>query len=185
MVLVDSAHEEQLQRFPEAIRAGEEAMLEAQVQQFAGVRSMIESGSIDPSVLPVPPTFPDEAAATYRALISSSTVWLDTLVAELQAVEESHAQLRAAGVRSLGDIPLVALRHGKPIPPMPPETGVGLEDMSSYEDVWQQIQEELAALSSRGKVVVAEQAGHMIHQDQPGLVVDAVREVVDAVRSST
>jgi pimeloyl-ACP methyl ester carboxylesterase len=38
----------------------------------------------------------------------------------------------------------------------------------------------MAALSSRGKLVVAKQSGHAIHLDQPALVVAAIREVVAA-----
>jgi pimeloyl-ACP methyl ester carboxylesterase len=182
MVLVDSAHEEQFLRFPEAIRAREEALLEAQMQQFAGLRSMIEAGSFDPSILPVPPVFPQATAAAYRALVASDTTWLDTMVAELRAVGEAHAQVRAAEIRSLGDIPLVVLRHGKPMPPMP-EMGLGEEDADRYERTWQEFQEELVALSPRGRLTVAEQSGHMIHQEQPELVVQAVRDVVEAVRA--
>jgi pimeloyl-ACP methyl ester carboxylesterase len=181
MVLVDSAHEEQFLRFPEAVRTSQQSMLEAQVQQFAGLRSMIEAGSFDSSILPVPPAFPPEAAEAYRTLVASGTTWLDTMVAELQAVEEAHAQVRGAQIRSLGDIPLVVLRHGKPIPSMP-EMGIGSEDMDRYERTWQELQEELVGLSPRGKLVVAEESGHMIHQEQPELVVDAIREVVEEVR---
>lgn len=182
MVLVDSAHEEQLLRFPAAIRASEESMLKAQVQQFAGLRSMIEAGSFDPSLLPVPPAFPPEVKDAYRALVAADATWLDTVVAELQAVGEAHAQVRAAKIRSVGDIPLVVLRHGKPMPPMK-EMGMGPEDADHYERIWQELQEELVALSPRATLVVAEESGHMIHQEEPELVVRAVRDVVEAGRS--
>ena len=43
-------------------------------------------------------------------------------------------------------------------------------------------QEELARLSSRGRVVVAEGAGHMIHHERPDLVADAIREVATPLR---
>jgi pimeloyl-ACP methyl ester carboxylesterase len=182
MVLVDSAHEEQLLRFPEAIRTNEESMRKAQVEQFASLRSMIEAGSFDPSVLPVPPALPRETAEAYRALVASDTTWLDTMVAELQAVAEAHAQVLEAEIHSLGDIPLVVVRHGKPIPPMP-EMGIGEKEVDRYERMWQEMQAELATLSPRGTQVVAEKSGHMIHQEQPELVVRAVRDVVEAVRA--
>jgi pimeloyl-ACP methyl ester carboxylesterase len=124
--------------------------------------------------------FPPETAEAYRALVASDTTWLDTLVAELQAVAEAHAQVREAEIRSLGDIPLVVLRHRKPIGAMP---GIEAEDMDRYERTWQELQEELVALSPRGSLVVAEESGHMIHQDQPDLVVRVARDVVDAVRA--
>ena len=41
---------------------------------------------------------------------------------------------------------------------------------------------ELAALSPRGKRVVAEQSGHYIQVEQPKLVIEAIREVVEAAQ---
>jgi pimeloyl-ACP methyl ester carboxylesterase len=43
--------------------------------------------------------------------------------------------------------------------------------------------QEVAALSSRGKHLVAAHSGHWIHLDQPELVVHAIREVVDNFRN--
>jgi pimeloyl-ACP methyl ester carboxylesterase len=40
---------------------------------------------------------------------------------------------------------------------------------------------ERAALSSKGKQIVAEQSGHFVQLDQPDLVIDAIREVGDAI----
>jgi hypothetical protein len=45
-------------------------------------------------------------------------------------------------------------------------------------------QEEVARLSSRGRQVVARTSGHWIPLDEPELVVEAVREVVFAVREA-
>jgi len=36
--------------------------------------------------------------------------------------------------------------------------------------------------SPRGKQVIAEKSGHGIHQEQPELVVDAIRQVVEKVK---
>ena len=43
-------------------------------------------------------------------------------------------------------------------------------------------QARLAARSTRGRHIVAEGSGHWIPLDRPDVVVDAVREVVDAAR---
>jgi len=42
---------------------------------------------------------------------------------------------------------------------------------------------DLAALSTAGKLVIAKDSGHEIHVEKPEVVIDAVREVVMAVRS--
>lgn len=42
----------------------------------------------------------------------------------------------------------------------------------------------IAAHSMRGRHIIAEKSRHWIHLDQPGLVADAVRDMVEAVRNS-
>jgi pimeloyl-ACP methyl ester carboxylesterase len=49
--------------------------------------------------------------------------------------------------------------------------------------VWRQLQRELAQLVPRGRLVIATQSGHNIQDEQPELVLDAIRNVVQAVRT--
>ena len=42
-------------------------------------------------------------------------------------------------------------------------------------EAWEQMQEELSHLSTRGKRVVAKNSGHYIQLDRPELVIDAIR----------
>lgn len=84
----------------------------------------------------------------------------------------SCAQARAAG--SLGDKPLAVVTHSprwKIVPDLPDDVSKKLEDVS------QQLQNELANLSTNSTHVVATKAGHEIQVDEPQLVIDAVREV--------
>ena len=96
---------------------------------------------------------------------------VETLLAEQQAVQAIHAEL-AAAITSLGDLPLIVLSHGQPMP-MP-----GLPDAvnQANEQLWQELQAELAKLSSRGRPVVAHGSGHYIHMERPQLVVDAIAQ---------
>jgi pimeloyl-ACP methyl ester carboxylesterase len=50
------------------------------------------------------------------------------------------------------------------------------------ERLWQTLQDELAALVPGSKHIIATRSGHVIQHDQPELVVNAVRKVVEAVR---
>ncbi len=54
--------------------------------------------------------------------------------------------------------------------------------LEHYEATWVQIQHELAALSPRGKLVVAERSGHDIHLEQPDRVIGAIHDVLAARR---
>jgi len=88
----------------------------------------------------------------------------------------SERQTRVALRRSpLRPMPLVVLAHGHPEPDTP---FVELE-----EPFWRQLQRELAQLVPGGRLVIATQSGHNIQDDQPELVLDAIRDVVRAVRA--
>ena len=90
----------------------------------------------------------------------------------------SERQTRMALRRSpLRPMPLVVLAHGR-VDPAPP--GWPGEEV---ERLWQQLQRELARLVPGGWLVIATQSGHDIQDEQPELVLDAIRDVVRAVRA--
>lgn len=47
---------------------------------------------------------------------------------------------------------------------------------------WRQLQQDLISLSERGCLMIAPQSGHVVSVDQPEVVVDAIRRVVETVR---
>jgi hypothetical protein len=50
------------------------------------------------------------------------------------------------------------------------------------DQVSQELQQELAGLSSQGEQIIAEQSSHYIQWDQPDLVINAIRRIVEQVR---
>jgi pimeloyl-ACP methyl ester carboxylesterase len=89
----------------------------------------------------------------------------------------SERQTRKALRRSpLRPMPLVVLAHGRPDDPPPPF-------VEQEERLWRQLQRELAQLVPGGRLVVATESGHNIQDEQPELVLDAIRDVVLAVRA--
>jgi pimeloyl-ACP methyl ester carboxylesterase len=88
---------------------------------------------------------------------------------------ESREQLQA--IHSLGDLPVVVLASEAFLREAPtrPEAGVRLHE------IWQDLQRELASLSSNSVYSVVEGSGHFIQRDQPEMVVDAIRRVLDGV----
>lgn len=79
-------------------------------------------------------------------------------------------------VSTLGALPLVVVSRGHPEAGMDPATS------AQTEPLWAALQEELAALSTRGRRVVARGSGHSVQLDEPGVVIDAIREVWTAGR---
>lgn len=78
------------------------------------------------------------------------------------------------------DIPLVVLTQGLPYRP---EDYANPSLASKYYQLHLEMQADLVKRSPRGRQVVAEKSGHFIHQDQPELVVEAVRRVVAEVKA--
>ena len=180
LVLVDAAHEQQYQRAPTEIREFLPQLEEQTRQQLEGLKALIVSGSLDAGMLPVPSGLSASAADTFRALVAAGPKHVETLIAEQQAVGAIHAELAAAQITSLGDLPLMVLSHGQPMA-MP---GLAEAVNQASEQLWQQLQAELAALSSRGRLVVAEGSGHYLQLERPELVIDAIAEVVTAARTN-
>jgi pimeloyl-ACP methyl ester carboxylesterase len=94
---------------------------------------------------------------------------------DLSAVLE---ELRQAHWRA--DIPLVVLSHGRKLP-LPNASD---EVLTRVEAAWLELQRELASRSSRGRLVIAQRSGHNVQNDEPELVVEAIREVVTAARGT-
>ncbi len=96
-------------------------------------------------------------------------------------LEASAAQVAAAG--DLGSIPLVVLRADQQ---RTDADAAGITQATADEldramnRLWPDLQRELAGLSSQGRLVFAEGSGHFIHVDQPDLVIEAIRSVLDA-----
>jgi len=93
-------------------------------------------------------------------------------------LEGTVAQGRQARANQpLRPVPLAVLTHGRPfeelVPNWPGET---------FERMWLGMQQDLAALVPNARFSIASQARHNIHLDQPVLVIEAIRQVVDGVR---
>jgi pimeloyl-ACP methyl ester carboxylesterase len=117
---------------------------------------------------------PEEWEALRQAMITVLSRLIDP---EGIDIWTSERQTRKALRRSpLRPMPLVVLAHGHPDDPPPPF-------VEHEERLWRQLQRELAQLVPGGRLVVATESGHNIQDEQPELVLDAIRDVVLAVRA--
>jgi pimeloyl-ACP methyl ester carboxylesterase len=124
---------------------------------------------------------PPDIGARYQAVVTPEQFkQYQELVAQNREgltyddIRVSGEQVQAAA--PLPDVPLIVLRHGTVLqhPAGWPVTAV--------EQAWREGQEALAKSTPQGKVVVAQSSGHFIQVDQPQLIVDSVKEVVDKAR---
>jgi pimeloyl-ACP methyl ester carboxylesterase len=133
IVLVDSAHEQQITRFVGAL--------------------------------------PPDASPEIREALAEEAAFRDN--PEGVDLPESFRQVMSAG--PLPPVPLVVLRRGQRAFPE------GDSEYPDLEPVWQELQADLARLSPRGVLRVAEHSGHSIQHDEPERVVEAIRQVVAQV----
>ena len=78
------------------------------------------------------------------------------------------------GWRPLGDMPLIVLTRGKVEEEGP--QGKALEEEHRRDHA------AVAAMSHKGKLVIAARSGHHVQLDEPELVIKSIREVLEAVR---
>jgi len=93
------------------------------------------------------------------------------MLASLEEVGQAHWR---------ADIPLVVLSHGRKIANTAP--GITDEQANRIEAAWLELQRDLARRSSQGRLVIAERSGHFVQNDEPALVIEAIRDVVVAAR---
>ena len=97
---------------------------------------------------------------------------------ETTSLPQSAKERRAATV-SLGDKPLMVLSAGArdPLP------GASQEESDRFNEAWTKSGADLTRLSRNSEHIIAEDSAHNIQDDDPELVIDAIRQVVDAVRN--
>jgi pimeloyl-ACP methyl ester carboxylesterase len=164
MVLVDSSHPEQRERLPPAVLDLDASWVRQQeFLEFTmpfGIPRLLGVCDSDPEVRAAECNFHSAREA----------------VAELKSASESAAQTARTG--PFGDLPLTVLSSDPdhPRPDLP-------EDLvKPTNDAWQQMQAELSHLSTKGTRVVAKGSGHYIQIDRPGVVIEAVHNIVDQAR---
>src|SRR6185503_18333455 len=164
MVLVDARSEYvDANTSPDEVQAFQQA-LAAQASQYRVARSVGLVRLIGASLWGGPAM--PRAMRTEGMLLTTSQRGVDAQTAEGLERAADDALLQAAP--ALGDRPLIVLAAGQKVAHDP----IGLE-----------AQRRQAALSTNGRLIIAEGSGHAIHWEQPALVVDAVRQVIADVRS--
>ncbi|WP_041934163.1 alpha/beta fold hydrolase [Gloeothece verrucosa] len=91
-----------------------------------------------------------------------------TAIAESQLLEQSAETVNQ--IQFPRDLPLVVLSQGINMFSDSTDKKAGL--------IWQELQAEMAQLSTQGCLRIAKTSGHNIHIDQPELVVEAIKEVL-------
>jgi pimeloyl-ACP methyl ester carboxylesterase len=183
MVLVDSSHEAQGQQAPPEL-----------VDDFEKLKTLVSA-----SYLFLRIAEPIGLVRTFKMADAFSSLFSEqekgAVLAEVYRTGFMGAYTRESEMTStysgqpkkLGDMPLIVLSRKmdaqKLLEMYPPDfqSQLTMERWQQEADNVNEMQEELAALSTQGKRVVVEDTGHFIQIDQPQVVIDAIREVFEQV----
>lgn len=126
-----------------------------------------------------------EMGAAYLSTLYR-TNYCQVSVREVDALAISYRQSTLPD--SLGDLPLIVLTadtsEADMLAQIPAylQSVIGPEVIRNVFKANQEMQQELASLSSCGRQIMVSSSGHMIQLDQPGVVIDAIREVMEQAR---
>jgi pimeloyl-ACP methyl ester carboxylesterase len=166
MVLVDSSHPDQENRFPPELKNLEGSWgREAEFLEYTmplGIPRLL--GLCDEEVV--------ERAAQCNSHHAREAV------AEMKSLPQSAALTAATG--PFDDMPLAVLSHDpdKPVNELPADLA------KPTSEAWEKMQEELAQLSTRGSQTIAKGSSHYIQLDRPDVVIEAIHSVVNQARSA-
>jgi len=156
VVLVDAAHEDQVRRFREE----------------GGINTAPRGQFVVLSGADIPDNMPYDVRMLARSLINSSEAY-QAARDELVSFRRSASQVRNAG--PLPNVPLVVVSRGQQVWPDTPKG-------NRLERLWAELQDDLAERQVHVPHLFAQNSGHYVQLDEPGVVVNAVRSVITSVR---
>jgi pimeloyl-ACP methyl ester carboxylesterase len=160
LVLLDSSHPEQVERFLAPPIALNTAPSKRGMVQFANPM--------------LPANLPEELVTPVMQLIMQGKS-RHAMVEEYFGFRESLQRVATAG--PLPDVPVIVVSHGRRIWP---NTTKG----DLIERLWVELQADLINGVTRAAHLIASNSGHHIHLDQPNLVWDAAAELITLYRQA-
>jgi len=178
MVFVDSSHEQQRNRLPTlAESASMERQLEDRVRFCETVAwsglvrvlgtfdALAESQKMAPLIRPA------------FVAMSNRTGCCGAIAKEMRGFQADVAQPDPPA--QLGDLPIVVLTRGRKSSADDLPYPVPQDYLDEQDRVWAELQDELAHLSTRSSHRIATGSGHGIPLEAPGVVVTAVRDIIE------
>ena len=160
LIFVDSSHPQQMQRLPGSALRRQNA-----VNKLAQTAPFLSGIGVTRAALWWANTAPE------NVYLQSQPKFASAMLSELNNLKESGRETSAASP-SFGDLPLTVLTAGK--------DGTGVPEL--YK-LWRtELQPELVQLSARGSQTVVEGSTHNIPTENPGAVIEAVRQMLGIIQ---
>ena len=181
VVLVDSSHEDQHEKFklldapPSIFETIEDYLLvlRSYFQRYFGIERFIRERAAQKSnPNEKKGMLADDVQHCYLASRMSSK-FMNAKRQEFLNWDLSCEQIKSNG-GVVGDKPLTVITAGK--------KKVTEDHTQEHKQVWFDLQDDLVTKLPQGKQIFAEKSGHRINTGQPGIIIEAVRELVDELR---
>jgi pimeloyl-ACP methyl ester carboxylesterase len=178
MVLVDSSHEQQGNRLPELDSIIDMSNLLSACSWLQPLGIVRAFGLLDESVIP------DHLDARATAVLRSHAYQSHNCAAMLNESDGFSAEVRDPyPPASLGDLPLLVVSQGKR-PADQELQGYTREEADELMRRWDELQQELAELSTVSRRVIASNSGHMVHLEAPELIISEVTALVGRIQNA-
>lgn len=180
MALVDSSHEQQGNRLP-TLEGDNPMYLMLELCATIAPTGLLRVAGVFEGVLEMMKVTVENRERSIALMNRNHTC--PAVLGEMLSFDDDIDQTEPPA--SLGDLPLLVLSQGAEpdLSQLPP--GYTMELAVEQQRVWDELQLELVALSSRGRRVIAEKSGHIIQSDQPKLVITELSRLIDEVRIRT
>jgi pimeloyl-ACP methyl ester carboxylesterase len=180
LALLDPSHEEMISQLPPDWQASIRAAKVEGARQLRIPALLADLGltALIPGLASADLRLPTETQATLRTLSGASGKSWRAVAQELGADEAILAEAQAVQITDLGDRPLVVVKAGAAAPGAPP---AGLSPFTPTRD----LHRELAAQSTRGRLVTLDRSTHYVHYDAPERVIALITTLMEEVKPLT
>ena len=179
MVIVDGSHEDQSSRMKAIAKPEVQATWDADLKDTTCVDAAKDGEIAKDS--PVYKKCVGEPDARFSKAINDAMLeysaklkYQAAVASEYQNFYGASADQTRATRRDFGDMPLIVLTHA----PYPRYKTLTQQEQDQRTATWEQMHNEVAAMSTHGVNEIVPRAGHLINYDRPEIVIDAIRQAL-------
>jgi len=180
IVLVDPGSEWQMTRTGEDFTREQQAAIHTAVLGMRAMGENAEDGTFaaNLSLVPADPRLPPYEFHAYKALLATRPSFWEARAVEAESAFSIFSELQQAEITLPENIPLIVIASGN-------DMGFSQDPKNNAEAniIFRTLQQEMARESANGTYRVAPDTTHYVQLDRPDIVIEAIRSVVDAVRS--
>jgi pimeloyl-ACP methyl ester carboxylesterase len=179
MVIVEGSHEDQSSRMkaianPEAQAHWDDGSKDTTCVDAAKGGEIARNSPVYKKCVGEPYELYSQAINDTVLAYSAKLKYQAAVASERQSFYSVSGDQTRATRRDFGDMPIIVLTHA----PYPPGKDTTQQEQDQRTVAWEQMHNEVAAMSSRGINEIVPRAGHLIQYDRPEIVIDAIRQAL-------